>query len=96
MPAEWAVGHAPGLSRKGFEQPVLGAKTGAGQAPNAPDLLNSMSPCRSTPSLHYTQVVGTNTTLEGFESVSGQTGKPVVADLTGGSNVVHIIDTVSG
>ncbi len=55
-----------------------------------------MSPCRSTPSLHYTQVVGTNTTLEGFESVSGQTGKPVVADLTGGSNVVHIIDTVSG
>ncbi|KAI7840676.1 hypothetical protein COHA_005598 [Chlorella ohadii] len=40
------------------------------------------------------KVVGTNTTLEGFESVSGQTGKPVVADLTGGSNVVHIIDTV--
>lgn len=39
--------------------------------------------------------MGSNGTLEGFESVAGQTGKPVVADLSGGSNVVHIIDTVS-
>lgn len=43
----------------------------------------------------FPQVVGSNGTLEGFESVAGQTGKPVVADLSGGSNVVHIIDTVS-
>jgi uncharacterized surface protein with fasciclin (FAS1) repeats len=40
------------------------------------------------------KVVGTNTTLEGFEGVGGQIAKPVVADLSAGSNVVHIIDSV--
>lgn len=40
------------------------------------------------------QVVGSNDSL-GFEDVGGQVARPVVADLSGGSNVVHIIDTVS-
>lgn len=39
------------------------------------------------------KVVGSNDSL-GFEDVGGQVAKPVVADLSGGSNVVHIIDTV--